>query len=152
MIPLADLVTVVPTITAGSYASGKIVGNAQAITLPVMPSNLQAGILDNLAVLDNANQAAPLTLIFFSVKPTVVDTASFAWSASIPFANVLGIFNVLNADYVVLNSKAMVSYHGISMALKAAAGQTVYVVVVTTGTPTYGTVHDLTFLYGMMAG
>jgi hypothetical protein len=131
------------TTTATPYSSGDVVGvGSTGLAIPggITPGN---GVLKNLCVVDTTNQGAALTLLFFKSVPTgpYTDNAAFAWGT--------GDKVLVNAP-ILIPASAYTTVAGVAMAngeystglrwTVPTDGSIAYlnVVIVTTGTPTYG--------------
>lgn len=146
----ANVITITPTISTTIYASGDAVGGIQDLANAVRVSNGKA-ILQSLIVVDKANQKKALTLLFFDSNPaaaTVIDNAAFVFSTDI--SKLVGKVNVVTSDYESVNGIALANLGAsvLSKIMKSSGGSDLYVVVITTDTPTYLTTADLTFKYG----
>lgn len=140
-----EVLSVTPTIDTVAYGAGDAVGGKQTLA-----AGLADGLpveLDSIVVQDVSNQKAALTLLFFDADPaaaTITNNAAFAFSTDL--AKCIGRINVAAADYETVDSKAVATVRNLGMILKPTA-TSLYVAVVTTGTPTYA-VGALTFKYG----
>lgn len=145
--PFSNVISVTPVLTTDAYSSGDAVGALQTIS----GLNVATGTvpyLESLVVLDDADQKADLTILFFDSNPTtatVTDNDAFAFGDN--FTEVIGRVDVVADDYITFDSVATAALKDIDLALKPASGTTIYAVVVTTGTPTYAA-GSLTFRYG----
>jgi hypothetical protein len=153
----ATLLQVTPTLAgAGAYSSGNCVGGKQA--LGTSGGNSTVVMLQSVSVLDKSNQKAPLTLLFFNSDPTaatptgatVTDQSAFVWGSSSPLF--IGKVDIAAADYETIASQAIATKAQLGLPLFPAAGAQVFVVVVTTGTPTYTSASALIFSYGLVDG
>jgi hypothetical protein len=136
--------------TTPAYTSGDAVGAKRTLTNVFLSSGGTA-ILESITVLDRANQAAALEIIFFDSDPTnatITDNAAFVYSTD--DLKVLGRVSVAASDYVTLNSKAIATLKGIGLTLKGNATTSLFVAVVTTGTPTYAATTDVQITFGFL--
>jgi hypothetical protein len=134
--------------TSPTYTSGDAVGAKR--TLANALTSIGTGVLESITVLDRANQKATLEIFIFDADPTnatITDNAAFVFSTD--DLKVLARIEVGPSDYVTINSKAVATIKGIGVALKA-AGTSLYVVVVTTDTPTYAATTDLQLIFGIL--
>lgn len=140
-----EVISVTPVINTVQYSSGYAVGGKQtlaaglATALPVE--------LDSLVIIDKGDEKAVLDLLFFDADPsaaTITNNSAFAFSTDI--AKLIGRVHIAAEDYVTYDSIATVALKNIGLLLKPTA-TSLYVAVVTTGTPTYA-VGDLIFKYG----
>ncbi len=146
----ADVISITPTINTVQFTAGDAVGGKQTLTNAVRVSGGKA-ILESLTVVDQGNQKADLTILFFESDPaaaTITNNAAFVFSTDI--TKVVGKVNVAAADYETINSKAVACIKAIGLEMKGNATANLYAAVVTTGTPTYVGTTDLNFRYGFL--
>ncbi len=135
-------VCVTPTITTNSvqYSSGDCIGGL--ITVPaVMTANNGTALLKNILIKDASNQKAALTILLFNQSPTGMTTtnnSAFAYGSGTGFSSEIAKINVLTTDYETVDSKATADLDVMSKAIQANGSMDLYLVVLTTGTPTYG--------------
>lgn len=148
-----DTVSVTPTISATpAYTSGDAVGGKQTIAAACRVSGGDA-LLQSLTIIDKANQKQPLTLLFFDSDPsaaTITDNAAFVFSTDI--SKLIGKVNVLAADYETVDSIGIAVLANLGLQLKASGSSSLYVAVVTTGTPDFASTSDLIFRYSFAQG
>lgn len=147
-----------PTVSASSaYTSGDVVGSAMQFSR-AFGGEGRTGVVKTVLVLDKGNQKAPLTLLFFNAQPGTVaaDNAAFSF-ASADVDLCVGKVNVAAADYETVGGKAVAAVD-VSAVLQGTIGTLgardcgdLWVVAVTTGTPTYASTSDLTFRLGLLA-
>lgn len=141
-----------PAISTSIYAAGDCVGTI----MPVTVSQYGTTVLKNIVVTDNDNEKANLTFVFFKRSPagTFTDNAAFPLSAA-DLGLVVGKANVVTTDYETINSKAIADVE-CSIVLKAEGNETpptsstIYMGILTTGTPTYTTTTDLGVKLGLL--
>jgi hypothetical protein len=142
---------VTPTISAGAiYAAGDTVGDKITLTNAVRVSG-GTGILQDLLVIDKANQKANLEILIFESDPsaaTITDNAAFVFSTDI--AKLIQRISIASSDYVTINSIAIASMSSIGKVLYANGSRNLYAVIINTGTPTYATTSDLTLVLGIL--
>lgn len=157
----------IPTISNGAiYGAGDCIGGIQKLSIAGQGRN-QAR-LQSVVVQDQSNQKAPLTLLFFSADPTaitvnpatVADNMPFAWGTGGATGTFLGKVDVAAGDYETIGGQAIATKAGLLLPMQVAAPgggvsggpvPSLYIAVVTTGTPTYGSVSALTFELGFDA-
>lgn len=132
---------ITPTITtsAAAYSSGDCVGGFLQIKNSVTSNNGTA-ILKSILIKDSANQKSPLTILLFNSLPTgatTIDNSAFAYGSS-SFPLEIAKINVLSTDYETIDSKATADIDTLGKVLQSYLGEDLYVIVITTGTPTYG--------------
>lgn len=147
-----------PTITAGAYSAGDVVGGVMEFAR--LLGDHRRGVLKTVTVIDLGDQKAALTLLLFNAEPAGVaaDNAAFALSAA-DAAKLVGKVNVAADDYETVGGEAVAvldvadvveGYAGAN-ARDAVSVGTVWGVLVTTGTPTYASTSDLTVRLGCLA-
>jgi hypothetical protein len=145
------VVTVAPTVsTSPAYTAGDAVGGKQTLANVYRTSGGTA-ILESIQILDRANQKAAMEFIFFESDPssaTITDNSAFVYSTD--DLKVLGHVTLAASDYVTLNSKAVATLRGLNLALQGSATTSLYVALVTTGTPTYANTTDIQIKYGFL--
>lgn len=136
---------IIPITTDGTIKdAGDVVGGllSQVVSAP------QSGYrLRDLVLVDDANQAAALTIYIFDDAPTnVVDDAAFAATFTIgdhkKLRRVIAVAS--GTDYTVINSNATCIKSGLDVDICSPTG-TIYIYIVCTATPTYGA-SDLTLI------
>lgn len=134
-----DQRTATATFTSASgtaYTAGDSVGTVQTLT-GVASANYSQVTLDTILIRDSAGQNKGLKILFFDGSaPTLTDNAAFAFGSSLP--NLIAVLDIDPSDYSTLDSKGVVSRSLLSLRMRLAAATSLYVAVVTTGTPTYG--------------
>jgi hypothetical protein len=142
-----------PTITvstAGAYAPGNVVGGKITLSGALRAAN-STGILQSILVKDNANQKAPLTMLLFNDNPT----ATFTDRAACPdltadMGKIIRKINIAAADYETIGTIAIADISAIAKMLVAgSASGDLWLVNVTTGSPTYGAASDLQIQLGV---
>ena len=145
---IRKVITVTPDLAsfATPYSSGDVMGAANTITDAATDTK---GVvkLDSLVVLDKANQKAALDIIFFDEAPAAsfgADNAAYALNDS-DLSKVVGRVSVATGDYVSSSTNnAEATLKNIELTMQARAGvKDLYCVVVSRGTPTYGSASDL---------
>lgn len=140
----------VPTVTAGAYSSGNVVGGMQAVPFAVRPQML-TGVLYGVTVLANSNTAPPLTLYFLKNSQQggiYTDNAAITWNVA-DFKDIIFHHTIAAADYVTAGSKQVASYGGIGKPLVLPT-TTLFVLPVATGSFTPGSTSDYTFLLSIL--
>jgi len=144
-------VKVTPTISSSpAYSSGDQIGGIQTLTGAMI--NGGTGTLMSVVVLDKAAQKSALNIWFFKNQPTMASTDNAAFDitdANLVLAEPLGFVSIAAADYVDSSSNAVgqASLADAIMVQSAASDGTIYAVVESAGTPTYGSTSDLVFTY-----
>lgn len=144
-----DFIKITPVLsTTPAYTSGDTIGGT--IQIP-SATRVDGGTvtLDSVSMIDKANQKPQGTLLFFSETPTGVtstDNAAFGYGAGI--ALLVGQVPIATADWVTVNSIASLSLGNRGIKMKATTGQDLYVIFVTTSTPTFVSVGDIIMMFG----
>jgi hypothetical protein len=137
-------VTVAPTITAGAYSAGDVIGGVMEI-----PVNSYSGIIRQVNVDDDDNEKAEITLYFFNAAPTaILDNAAFA-PAIADLKKLVGVLVVATANYTTVNSNAWAAKAAVDIeyALAESGVPKLYCYGVVTATPTYTATSDLQFRF-----
>jgi len=152
-------ISVVPTISTSAYSANDQVGGVATLaTLTTSLRILDAACQDKtvsylmgLKITDKAAQNAPFTIYFFKTLPTVLSTDNAALSiADSEATKCVGFVTVTAASYSGPTqwSIADVPFADVMRALKSDTDDgPLYVVIQTTGTPTYGSTSDLEFKF-----
>lgn len=143
-----NIVRVTPTITTSAYAAGDSIGGA--IELPnACRLGKQSGVVQSINVIDKDSEEATLDLHFFSAAPTATDNAEFDPTDAQLADSYLGSVNVASYNAFADNSAASVQNVGIPFEL-AQDVASLYVVITTTGTPTYTAATDISLAIGIL--
>jgi hypothetical protein len=145
---LSKVFTLNPTVTATLYTAGWIVGGLQQLT-DFFDSLSGVTEIINVAANDNANQKAQLIFCFFGKKPAGAFTDGTAFNPSQADLNLIQAMVILPAaNYQSATANAFGVIGNVRQKVKAAvatnqlfsssAGKNAWLVVFTSGTPTYG--------------
>lgn len=129
-----------PTITAGAYSDGDVVGGLLTLTeLGIV----RGAFLNKICVVDAANQKAAFDLWIFNAAPTaVLDNAAFAPTAA-DLKKVVTRANFPASAYQTVNSLAHGERDVVNNLITSNYG-TLYAYIVLNGsTPTYSATSDL---------
>lgn len=144
----------VPTKTL-AYSSGDNVGGLIQLK-NIVTSNNGTAILKQIVIIDNDGQAAPLTFMFFDKDPSslgiITDNIGFSWGSG-SIEGCIAKINIATADYDgVINGKYILDKDIYSKVLQTTdESKDLYLVIITTGTPTYTTgKHSLTIKLGLL--
>lgn len=147
----SNLIPVTPVLTnfATPYSANDNVGAKFAIPGAVRVS-AGLGIMQSVIIVDKSEQAVPLTILLFKSEPagSYVDNAPEAVSAA-DWLLFLGQMDIVAADYATRANASVVSLGGYNLDIKAAAGTTIYGLIVTTDTPTYTAIDALQLTFGV---
>ena len=89
---------VTPTITAGAYTAGDVVGGQQTFTNALRDVG-RGAVLHNVTVVDKGNVKAALDLVFFHSSATIpANNAIFTWNSA-DYTKVLGWCAVSSGDW-----------------------------------------------------
>lgn len=141
---------ITPTITVSAspdYSSGDSMGSK--ITLPNV-ARVSGGLskLQTITILDNSNQKPAGTLLFFNADPaaaTITDNAAFAFSTDA--SKVIATHTIAAADYVTIDSKAVLCYGGINKLVQP-VGTSLYVAWVVTTASNLAATTDIQIAFG----
>ena len=133
-------VAVTPTVTTAAYTAGNVVGGI--LTFSGVFDSANAGMLQAIRVRAKSVQTAGLKLYLFPSSPagTLTDKTAPALSATDVF-NAIGPFTLGSADSG-LGTETTWTLEGIGAAIVGSAAN-LYGVLVTTGTPTWGSTADV---------
>jgi len=134
-------VVVTPAIAAAAFSVNDIVGGKLTLT-DAMRVPGGSGEIDSLMLVDASKQNAPLSIFVFNAALEVAggycdDNAACAVTV-VDWKKCLGVIDILASDYKTMSLASVVSLGGIGMKVKATTGTSLYALIVTTGTPTYG--------------
>ena len=136
--------TITQVTNASAYDAGDSVGGKITITNAVGDKG-GFTTLKSIHVIDKGNQKAVLEILFFNSDPaaaTITDDVAFVYSTDIN--KQIGRVSIAAADYVTLNSLATANLGSINKVLAASSeSNSLYAVIVTTGTPTYISTGDI---------
>lgn len=148
--PIYKVISITPTIGTAAYDANDTVGGVQ--TLAEACKSGRASKLASLSVLDKSGGGAALTLFFFTELPTLAaDGAAF----SVTDADMLkckGHVTIGTGDYQVTAANEIACIKNIGLILESGAQGSLFVGVMTTGTPTYTATTDLVFNYSFEQG
>lgn len=145
------------TTSAGAYSAGDQVGGISEIANVFGRAGCGA-IIHSVTLQDLADQKANIQLLFFDKLPTLIgsDNAAFSISDAELTAKCIGALSIATADYVDIGSQAVATKTGLHLALRpqvnaqqgVSNGQSLFVVMLTSGTPTYGSGAKLNLVIG----
>ena len=142
-------IQVTPTITAGAYSIGDVIGGIQTLTAAARV-NATCTTLDTLTIRDKAMQDADIKLWFFDQNPTSgsyddndaldIDDADLAFC--------LGCLRMLSSDYddATDNSIATLRNQGLKLTPTGGASD-LYAIAEIETADSYASTSDLTFVY-----
>jgi hypothetical protein len=128
----------IPT-TATPYTANDVVGGKLTIAGAARVSG-GTGILQSVLVRDVNNQKAALTILLFNADPangTYTDNVALTLNAT-DAAFIVRKINILTTDYETLGTQAVADVAVAFKPIKITAGTSLFALVITTGTPTYG--------------
>lgn len=142
-------VTATPSVDTSIYASGDVIGGLLTFTASV-GSAVGSGLLVGATVKDKSGQSAPLTLWLFDSNPsnsTFTDQAAFALSDS-DLSKSIGFITFGSSSVVTSTLNSLHHVNTLAMPVRArtsggAASGVLYGVLVSAGTPTFGTSSDV---------
>lgn len=141
---------ITPTITVSAspdYTSGDSMGGKIILT---GVARVTGGLskLQTITVVDHANQKPAGTLLFFDADPaaaTITDNAAFAFSTDA--GKVIATHVIAAADYVTIDSKAVLCYGNINKLVQPVA-TSLYVAFVVTTASNMAATTDLQIAFG----
>lgn len=143
-------IVITPTITVSAspdYSSGDSMGGK--ITLPAA-ARVTGGLskLQTITIIDHSNQKPAGTLLFFDADPaaaTITDNAAFAFSTD--GGKVIATHAITAADYVTIDSKALLCYGNINKLVQPVA-TSLYVAFVVTTASNLAATTDIQIAFG----
>lgn len=128
-------VSITPTITAGAYSAGDVVGGLLTFNV-----GYPYGTVRSVILVDDAAQDVPLKLYFFNTAPTTIaDNAAFSGLAEADYEKFIGSVAISLYDTAV--NAAYVQDADVSFSLDSP----LFAYLVTDGsTPTYAATDDIT--------
>ena len=132
-----DLITVTPAIAAAVFSAKDVVGGKLTIAGAVRVAGGK-GKITGLKLVDASKENAGLLVFIFGadLAGTYADNSAEAVTAA-DWLKWIGTVKIIATDYEEMANASLVDL-GFEMDVKAAVGTTVYALVITTGTPTYG--------------
>lgn len=132
----ADLITVTPAIAADAFAANDVVGGKLTLAGAVRVA-AGKGKITGLKLVDKSKQNANLLVFIFGadLAGSYADNSVEAVTAA-DWLKWIGTIKILSTDYEQMANASLVDL-GFELDIKAAAGTTIYGLIVTTGTPTY---------------
>jgi hypothetical protein len=142
------LIEVTPTVDTSAYGSGDHVGDLQTLS-GVNADGGQACFLRTLVVVDKAKQKAALSVLFFDESQTIAssDNGALDITDAEMVDKCIGYVAVAAADYKDLNANSVATVKDVGLMLKPKKDGKLYAIVLSGGTPTYGSASDLCFKY-----
>ena len=131
--------TVAPTITAGAYSAGDVVGGLLTFDVSGAP---EGSLLTRALLVDDDNEKPELTLYLFNAAPTTIADADAFAPAVADLKKLITKIVFAVADYVTVNSNAYALKEDLNDLIPANTGY-VYGYLVCTATPTYTASSDL---------
>lgn len=148
--PAYKRVQVTPTLDTNAYSANDRVGTVHTLTAACI--NGRAAKLASLSVLDKAAQGAALTLLFFDSLPTVASDDNAALDITdAMMEKCKGHVTIGTGDYQAIAASKIACVKNIGLILESGSQGNLYVVVMTTGTPTYAA-DSLVFNYSFEQG
>ena len=136
-----------PTITAGAYTSGDLVGGKITLTgIVVDPLTRPSGIIHSVVITDKGKQSADYDVVFFDTDPentTFTDNGVFAPDDA-DLVNIVGGSQV--TTHLAFNDNGVSIAQGTNIPFRITSADTnaIYAALVVRGTPTYTSTSDIT--------
>lgn len=145
----SDIFEVTPTITAGAYTSGDVVGGVLTLN-DVDDMKSISGVISTFIICDVDKQAINFDMILFAQEPTngtYTDNAVIDVDvADIPFS--LGVVSI--DEHHDLGTTGISQDRNQNMVYRNRTDNNLYVIPVVRGAPTYTTTTSLTFKFGYL--
>jgi hypothetical protein len=129
------------------YSIGDAVGGKRTLASAVRVSGGTA-ILEDIILLDRANQGPGLEILFFDADPTsatITDNSGFVFSTD--DLKLIARVTIGQSDWTSLNSKKYAHIKSIGALLKAASGTSLYVAIVATTAYNAAATDDMQVIY-----
>ena len=144
----STVLTATPAVDTSAYSDGDLIGTAEiALPLAVRADGLKeaSGIIQAVIVTDLADQGADLDVYFFDKELTnTTFSDNDAWDVSdVDLLTLIGVANITDWRSLSDNSNGQLFNIGLPFVLPSDS-TTLYVVLVSRGTPTFVTTSDLT--------
>jgi len=133
----SDLIVVTPAIAAAAFSANDVVGGKLTIVGAVRVA-AGKGKITGLRLVDASIQNSPLLVFIFGadLAGTYADNAPEAVTAA-DWLKWIGTIKILATDYEQMANVSLVDL-GFEMDVEAAAGTSLYALIVTTGAAAYG--------------
>jgi len=129
---------ITPTVTAGAYSANDVVGG----TLEFI--GFQKGTLQSITICDNANQSVDYILVFFESQPTDIADNAAGDVADADLDKIIYNDSLLDAsDKKAFVDNSFVFLYNLDIPMQGDGGN-IWAFLITTGTPTYAAVDDIT--------
>ena len=143
------VVTVTPTITAGTYSAGYLVGGLMTVANAARVA-AGKGTIQSVVLTDKAKQDMPIDIIFFQTNlpnSTLTDHVALTIHDTDLLA-CIGVVKILASDYSDFADNSVASKTSQGLPFAAAAGSTtIYAVAVARDAPVYASTSDLQFKF-----
>lgn len=146
----SDVIPLALTVTAGAYTAGMVVGGKQTVTAAMRLSNGK-GFIDHIALRDTSNQKAPLNILVFNADPTsgtYTDHAAYAANGT-DMGKYQGLIKVLASDWETLGTECLADVDVKKIVEANGGNSNLYLIIVTPGTPTFGSTSALSLSVAM---
>lgn len=147
--------SVTPTVDTSIYANNDQLGSL--MTFPNLLGPGKAGQLVHLRLLDKAAQSALITVLFFSSQPTITSSDNAALNiADAEMDKCCGSVVLTAANYVSTSANSAITFGGtaaivtVPFLFSTVAGGTIWAIMKSGGTPTYGSASDLVLSLGVL--
>lgn len=142
-----NVVEATPTITAGAYSTGDLVGAKITLTGAVVSALTRpSGIVHSVVLTDLAAQSADYDVVFFDTDPsntTFTDNAAFA-PADADLINVIGVAQLTTHSAFSDNGVSFAFGTNIPFKITDTSTNALYAALVVRAAPTYASTSDLT--------
>ena len=142
---ITTVTSVTPTITAGSYTTGKVIGGLITLSAGKTPG-AATGIIHDVLISDLSNQKAPIDVFFFNANPTsstLTDGSTFTVNAA-DITKFAGVCSILATDWVSDSAHGFTNKLNQGIAFGSGGTGTIYAVMVIRGSATFSGTGDLT--------
>ncbi len=139
--------TITPVADTSIYASGDVIDGIQTLT----GAGARHSFLNNIVIVDQDGEKAPITFHFFKALPTgtYTDNAAIAINSA-DYSKWIGSVAVLAGDYLDVGSDAIAKKMPINLEINPTADDNLYVIPEVGSAPTYAAATDLRFDFGFL--
>jgi hypothetical protein len=138
---------VAPTVTAGAYTAEDVVGGLLTFNI-TSPSG--CGVINKLVITDDADQKAAGSLYLFNAAPTAIADNAAGELAIADLKKIATVIAIAADDYKTVNNNAYAVITDINDVYKADGKGCLYGYFITSGTPTYAAITDLTLTLSVL--
>jgi hypothetical protein len=153
----SKIITLTPVISTSIYAAADQLGSLVEIQ-NAMDDSSGTGAILSVTILDKAAQSSIIDVLFFSSQPTVAssDNAALDITDAMMASYYLGHVRVQATDYIALAGCSVASIKQLGLLVQSLkdpnnlGGKSLWMILRSGGTPTYGSTSDLVIRVGIL--